>query len=165
MIKESLKKSELIDLIQAERTQLEVLISQFSDDQLIKDTLKNGWSIKDLMTHIAAWERVGYDIVHAAWYKKPLKPYVPKVFESIDDFNMETLEKNKDIALIDIKNEFKIAHRKFFDLIRNLDVGFIESNLPFEGTEEITIQFIISTNTHQHYRDHSEELKRRMNAS
>jgi hypothetical protein len=159
MREEKLSKFELIAAIETERARLEDAMARFSDQQKTETLLENGWSIKDLMVHIAAWERVGFDIVQANRDGEPLKDYISKAFESIDNFNAQTYEKNKDRSLSDVKAEFKAAHQAFFSLIAPLPEAFIGSYLPFEGAEEITIRSIISSNTYLHYREHAEALE------
>ncbi len=159
MSDEKLTNSELMAAIETERAQLEKALARFSEDQKTKALLKNGWSIKDLMAHISAWEQVGFDIVQPARDGKPLKAYVSKVFESIDHFNAATFEKNKDKSLGEIEIEFNAAYKNFVALIETLDEDFIASNLPFEGAEDLNVRSVISANTHLHYREHTQTLE------
>lgn len=152
-------KEELIAAIKTERARLEADLAKFSDVQKAKALLENGWSVKDLMAHIASWERVAFDILQPARDAEPLKEYIAQVFESIDNFNAKTYEQNKDKPLNEIEGEFNNAYQNFFALVESLDEAFIASNLPFEGTEEITIESIISSNTYQHYQEHAETLE------
>jgi hypothetical protein len=160
MSEEKLTKPELTAAIETDRARLEDALARFADTQKMEPLLENGWSIKDLMAHVATWERVGFDIVQAARDGEPLKDYVSKVFESIDNFNAQTYEKNKDKSLRDIESEFKAAYKDFTALIEPLDDAFIASNLPFEGVENLSVQVIITANTYHHYREHAEECEK-----
>lgn len=159
MAEEKLTKSELMDAIHKERARLEKALASFSEAQKAEKILENGWSVKDLMAHIAAWERVGFDIVQAARNSVALKTYVSKVFESIDNFNSKTYEKNKNKTLSKIEIEFQAAHKDFFTLIKTLDDDFITSNLPFDGADKLSVQYMISANTHLHYSEHTKALE------
>lgn len=159
-MKEKLTKPELLAAIRIDRTLLEKTLTRFSETQKTEMLFENGWSIKDLMAHIASWERVGIDIVEAARDGETLKGYVSKIFENIDNFNAKIYEQNKDKCLSEIKIEFQAAHKNFITLINPLDDNFIASNLPFEGTQEISVQYIISANTHWHYLEHIEAIKK-----
>jgi hypothetical protein len=162
---EQLTKSELLVAINTERARLESTLAKFTEAQKSEALLENGWCVKDLMAHVAAWERVGYDIVQAARDGEPLKDYVSKVFESIDDFNIKTYEKNKGKNLGEIETEFQTAHQDFITLVTPLDEAFINSHLPFEGTEEISVGQIITSNTYYHYREHTEALEKLLSKS
>ena len=164
MPEKNLSKSEMVTAIETKHARLKGALDRFSDAQKTEPLLDNGWSIKDLMVHIAAWERVGFDIVQAALDGNPLKDYISKVFENIDNFNAQTYEKNKGKLLREVETEFQVTHQVFFDLIATLEEAFIASNLPFEGTEEITIESIISSNTYQHFSEHAEALEKCLDA-
>ena len=110
------------------------------------------------MAHIAAWERVAYDIVQAARDSEPLKDYVSEAFESIHNFNTQIYEKNEDRSLSEVQAEFQADYQKFITLVARLDDRFIASNLPFEGAENLHVQAIISSNTYHHYREHAKAL-------
>ena len=153
-------KSELMAAIKTERVRLEGDLAKFPGGKKTEARLENSWSVKDLMAHIAAWEQVAFDIVQSAKNGEPLKDYVSKVFESIDNFNDQTYDKNKDKSLNEIETEFQASYQDFVALLVPLDEVFIASNLPFEGTEEISVESIISSNTFHHYREHAEALEK-----
>ncbi len=160
MSDEKLTKSGLLMAIQTNRTRFENALAHFSDIQKSEILLENGWSIKDVMVHIASWERIGFEIVQSAQDGKSLKPYIAKVFESVDKFNAQTYENNKDKSLTRIEAEYQTAYQIFLALIESLDKSFIFSNLPFEGADEISVQSIISANTHLHYKEHAEAIEK-----
>lgn len=164
MSKGKLAKSELMEAIRTERARLETVLACFSDVQKLKPLLENGWSIRDLLAHITSWEKIGFDIVKTARDGEALKPYIAKVFESIDNFNAKTLEINKANSLWEIEAEFHATYQDLMDLVEPLDDSFIASNLPFEGAEELSVQFMISANTHFHYREHAEALEKLLDA-
>jgi hypothetical protein len=165
MTEEQLTKSELLTVIKTERASLESALAKFAEAQKSETLLENGWRVEDLMAHIAAWERVGYDIVQAARDGEPLKTYVSKVFESIDDFNAQAYEANKDKSLHEIEAKFQAAYQDFVVLIEPLDEAFIASNLPFEDAEGITVELIISSNTFHHYQEHATALEKLLSGS
>ena len=152
-------KSDLLDAIQTEREILESLMAGLSESQIVDIGVEASWSIKDILAHIAAWERVAIDIIQAARDGEALKSYIPKIFKSIDDFNATIYDTHKDDPSADVMAEFKASHNDFLSIISSLSEDFISSNLPFEGTEELTIQYMISANTHWHYKEHSESIQ------
>ena len=66
-------KSDLIEVIHTERTRLESLLEGLTDSQMTESGVESSWSIKDILAHIAAWERLAFDRIHAALSGKPLK--------------------------------------------------------------------------------------------
>ena len=54
-------KSDLLAVIDSERTQLESLLKGLNDAQICKPGVEGPWSIKDILAHTAAWERLAFD--------------------------------------------------------------------------------------------------------
>jgi hypothetical protein len=153
-------KSDLLEVIRLEREKLVSLFEGLNETQMAEPGVEVAWSIKDILAHIAAWERVAIDIIQPARDGQPLKPYVPKVFESIDNFNAVVFDSHKNKDLTEIIGEFEASHRDFMDLIETLTEAFVFTNLPFEGTEELSVQNMISSNTHWHYLEHAESIRK-----
>ncbi|MFC1997942.1 ClbS/DfsB family four-helix bundle protein, partial [Chloroflexota bacterium] len=122
----NISKLDLIETIQKIHANLVELIAIFTNSEKIKPVFDNGWSIKDMMAHIASCERVGFDIVQPARDSEPLKLYISKVFENVDKFNAETYQKNMDIPLSQIEIDFQIFHKDFVALIETLSDEFIK---------------------------------------
>jgi hypothetical protein len=147
-------------VIQSEREKLKSLYKGLPEIQLVAAGVEETWSIKDILAHIAAWERVAIDIIQSAKDGEPPKSYINTIFKDIDKFNAGVFEKNQILPLAEVINEFEASHDDFVELIESIPEDFIFSNLPFEGTEELTIQYIISANTHWHYSEHAESIQK-----
>ncbi len=57
-----MEKTTLLENIQREHNQLVTLLTPLDEVLLCTSTLDGGWSIKDLMAHVSAWEQL--DIKH-----------------------------------------------------------------------------------------------------
>ena len=153
-------KTDLLETIRLERENLTALLQGLTESQMVEPGVEASWSIKDILAHIAAWERVAIDIVQPARNREPLDTSIPKIFESIDNFNAEIYKKNKDLTLAEVQAEFEAVHQDFLNLIESLSWEFILGHLPFEGAEEFTIQNMISSNTHWHYIEHAASVQK-----
>ena len=137
-------KSDLLRVIRSEREKLDSNFEGLEDPQMVAPGVEVDWSLKDILAHIAAWERVAIDIVQSARDKVDLPAYIDKIFENVDAFNAQVYEKNLELSLTVIRSEFQTAHQDFLTLIESLDENFTFSKLPFEGATQFTIQYIIS---------------------
>jgi len=153
-----INKSDLLAVITTERKNLINLISSLSNEKKAKPGVEVEWSIKDILAHIAAWERIAIDIIQLAHSGEPLKPTISKIFEDVDYFNDQVYQQNKELPIKKVQVEFEASHDDFIALIKTLDEEFIFSQLPFDGTEDHTIQYIISANTHWHYLEHTASI-------
>ena len=151
-------KSDLLEVIRAERTRLESLLIGLSDSQMTESGVEASWSIKDILSHIAAWERLAYDRIHAAQHGDPLIFPLINSDADLDRFNAEVFESSKDLALPEVKKEFDNSHKEFVAQIETLDDDFIVKPLPFDWAGKLTAQIVISSNTHWHYIEHAEAI-------
>ena len=68
-------KTELLAMIQSDRAQFDGLLATLSAEQMCQATLENDWSVKDVLAHIAAWERKCVGWIQAGFRgEKPDKP-------------------------------------------------------------------------------------------
>ncbi|MCJ7700976.1 MAG: ClbS/DfsB family four-helix bundle protein [Anaerolineales bacterium] len=154
------EKTALLDVIRRERKNLESLLSGLLDSQMVEPGVEGQWSIKDVMSHIAAWERLAQDRILAALTNTPLKYPVIHGDEFVDKFNAQVFSSNKETPLDDIICEFRAAHTDFLAQIEQLDKDVILQKLPFEWAGKMTFQVLISANTHWHYIEHAESIEK-----
>jgi hypothetical protein len=154
------KKSDLLDVIHAERERLGKLIEPLTDDQMIASGVEASWSVKDILVHIAAWERLAYDRIQAALSGESLKFPLIKGDTDVDQFNAEVYAKNKDQSLEKVMNEYHNSHQEFMGLIQTLQDDFLANPLPFDWAGKLTAQVMISANTHWHYIEHAESISK-----
>src|SRR6266567_4061798 len=68
-------KAKVLETIQTERAQLDGLLAQLSAEQMCQTALENQWSIKDVLAHIATWERRCAGWIQAGLHgERPDKP-------------------------------------------------------------------------------------------
>jgi hypothetical protein len=152
-------KQELLDAIKESRAKLEDLLSGLSEDQMTQAGAQDNWSIKDLLAHIIAWERLAMDRIHAATTGEALQFPVIKTDDFVDTFNAEAFEANKDRALDDVLADFHATHQAFYAQIETLDENLLPQTLPFDWAGDLTFQVLISANTYWHYPEHAEAIE------
>ena len=153
-------KAALLKVICQERGHLESLLKDIDDSQKVEPGVETIWSIKDIMAHISSWERLAQDRIHAAQTGEPLRYPVIKGDEFVDIFNSQTYEANKEIPLAEITSGFQASYQDFIAQIQNLDNDFIHQKLPFDWAKNLTVQVLISANTHWHYIEHANSIEK-----
>ncbi len=150
-------KAELLTVINQTWADLNEIIAGLSEEQL-HDTsaMSNGWSYKDIMAHVSAWELLAMDRINAATTGEPIKFEVIESENFANDFNADVYEKNKDRPFVDIVEDFHKIHREFVAQIEGLDENVLPEKLPFDWAGDLTYQVLISANTHWHYNEHIE---------
>jgi hypothetical protein len=150
--------SDMLNVIQSERKNLEALINQMTDSHKIEAKVEGNWSVKDIMAHIAAWERLANDRINATLTGETLKFPVIEGDNFVDDFNHQVYNANKDLSLDRVQTDFDRSHKEFLDQIQALDDVTLKKTLPFDWAGDLTIQFLLSANTHWHYKEHAESI-------
>jgi hypothetical protein len=153
-------KAALLDTIQNERARLESLLEGLTETQMIELGVEGDWSIKDILAHIAAWERLAMDRIHAAQTGSDLKYPLIAGDDFVDQFNAQTYEAHKDQPLSEVQDEFHSTHRDFLAQIEALAEEKLPQKLNFDWSGKLTHQVMISANTHWHYPDHAAAIEK-----
>ena len=153
-------KSDLLEVIRTQRATLESLFGGLTDSQMTTPGVEAAWSIKDILAHIAAWERLATDRLHAALTGEPLKFPLIKGDADVDKFNAEVYAKNQGQPLPEVQHEYQAAHAVFMAQIESLEEDFLPKPLPFDWAGKLTAQVVISANTHWHYLEHAEAIEK-----
>jgi hypothetical protein len=153
-------KTALVAVIKRERSHLENVIAGLSDSQKLASGVEGSWSVKDIMSHIAAWERLAHDRLVAGSTGEPLKYPIISGDEMVDQFNAKVFHDNQVRSLEEIEAEFEAAHTALMKVISELAPEVLHQRLPFDWAGKLTYQVVISSNTHWHYVEHSESIER-----
>jgi hypothetical protein len=152
-------KQALLDVIQGERSKLMTLLAGLSQEQKEIKGVESDWSIKDIMAHISAWERLAQDRIHAALTEEDLKIPVIEGDDFVDVFNAQVYEREKEAPLSEVEAEFVESYDTFLNTIKSLDEAFLYEKLPFDWAGDLTAQVLISANTHWHYTEHGVSIQ------
>ncbi len=150
-------KNELLEVINQTWADLNEIIDGLSEEQLLEPrAMDNGWSYKDIMAHITAWEMLAMDRINSAQTGEPLRYEVIESDDFANDFNADVYEKYKEKALAEIVDDFHKIHGEFVTQLEGLDDSVLHEKLPFDWAGNLTYQVLISANTHWHYNEHIE---------
>jgi hypothetical protein len=153
-------KTQLLEEIEKQRAYLLNLIQELTEEQMIEPNVEENWSIKDLLAHIAAWERLADDRLRAAFTSEELQYPIIQGWDEIHQINADIYEKNKDLSLDTVMKEFETAHNDLLATIESLDDESIFKPLPFDWADGLLVHQLISANTHWHYKDHCESIEK-----
>lgn len=152
-------KNALMAVIVRERSNLKDLITPLSEFQMMEAGVEGEWSIKDILAHIAAWERLAHDRLQAALTGNPLKFPLITSDAHVEQFNAEIFQSNLDKPLPEVWAEFEEAHIRLIALIEELPSDALHQSLPFDWAGKLTYQLVISSNTHWHYIEHADSIE------
>ena len=83
-----MNKSELLNWLQEEYQQWQALLDQIGPARMDQPGVNGDWSVKDLVAHLAGWNRRLVDRVRAAGRGEPEPPpHWPTHLQTEDDIN------------------------------------------------------------------------------
>ncbi len=155
-----MEKAQVLEAITSERNHLDSLIAPLSDAQLCQPGLAGGWSVKDVLAHIAAWEKRCLDGIETGLRGgTPIWPEAGYTWQDTDRLNEETFQENKDRSLEDVQTESRKSYEQFLALVERLSDEDLNDPQRFPWTEGESILAFIADNSYNHYREHSEQIR------
>jgi hypothetical protein len=143
----NLTLEEILKKIEAGYDEIVRLYRSVPVTAVLEDNLSNGWSVKDLLAHVAAWEWRCASLLEASHNTKALLKAQPDV----DALNREIHEERKDWGWEEVEYDFRAAHRTLLAAIQQL---------PPKQLNDEFVQQTIAEETWEHYAEHLDELRR-----
>jgi hypothetical protein len=164
-------KAQLIEDTNRSWAELNHLLDNLSEDQLTNLHDPQGWSVKDHISHMAAWER-------SAVYFLEGKPRhegvgVPEdlyMNASEDDINAAVRDQKKHLTLTQARAELNDIHHQLLDLLAPMTDADLRKTygeyLPDEPGDDNgrTASDVIYGNSASHFEEHANWIKSLVNA-
>ncbi len=121
------------------------------------------WSVKDILAHIAAWEKflIANQFLGIPALEALCVP--PDVMEraSEDEVNAILFERNRDRTLVDVQTEWYETHRWLMSELAKLDEERLKQETRCFGAQPRPLAQWIVFNTYEHYSDHRRMIEKR----
>ena len=148
----------LLASIGGEGASLDTLGASLSDAQMMAPELDGGWSVKDVLAHISAWE-----LLCLKWIGEGRRDEGPFTQASIDAFNDGIYQANRERALPEVLDDSRRSHEAIVhtveELTRDLNAPPRWASDEFTGgAATATLGEIISANSDEHYREHIDQI-------
>lgn len=148
----SMNRRELMHHLQVGRTRLEDALAGLHDDMLLNPALDNGWSVKDLLAHLAFWEKRAGDIYLGLVIGDIAS--LEGADLSVDELNARALDQNRLLSLSQVRENEAWAYHA----LRRLAAAAPEEHLfdprCFAWTGGRPFAEWIANNTYGHYDEH-----------
>ena len=149
-----MKKSELQERVRDSHRGLVAALEGLSEEEATRPGLNENWSVRDALSHIAAWEveaaRIIKEIQDGTWRPQRMSK------ETIDEFNRQAVEDRRERSMPQVREEFDTAHGEMECLIESFPDEVDESTPAYKYVENVTFK---------HFASHGaqiEEWKKRM---
>ncbi|GAP12782.1 uncharacterized conserved protein [Longilinea arvoryzae] len=151
MVKQT-SKDQLLRDIQTERNRLENCLSELTNDELEQPGVTGDWSVKDILAHLAAWERLLLE-----WYQAGLRGGSSTILpvgmsrKKIDRLNQAIYEKNKDRPLNEVISEFNKSYKQVLTAIEAMSEEDLFGHGRIDWTGKLLLADYVAGNTCNHY--------------
>ena len=133
---------------------LELAIALVPDDRVDTPGVIGSWSVKDLIGHVATWDREALQALRSYLADDDATALVTWPAE-IDGFNAREVARKTSTDLAVLRRELAESHRQVVELISDL------AEVEFETRE---VETRIRVDTYDHYADHAAQVLRWLEA-
>lgn len=149
-----MSQSDLLQRIQMDRQSLAEIWQPLSDEQMTqRPGPQTDWSVKDLIAHIVWWENF------MIWrIEDKMSGGDGQRSKSIDAYNVQIFEENKDRSLSDILNEFDTNLSKVLAFVETLSDEQINDPSVISISDEHLLHYL-EGDTFGHYDMHRDDLQ------
>ncbi len=153
-------KEALLDAIRRARAALEDALASFDEQSLVTAAITGDWTPKDLMAHVADWERRFLRWVEIGRRGEiPQRPEPGLTYDDLDRLNQEMVEHNRRLSLDEVRAEFAAAYRAILDAVIAMSEQELFAVGYYPWTGEYPLLPYLRANTDEHYAEHAAELE------
>jgi hypothetical protein len=164
ILEEQMDKAQTLKTIRKDHANLESLVAPLSESQLGSATLEGQRSIKDILAHIAAWERLCAHWIEDLLQGKPSRTAESERGENEDVINERLYLENRDRPLREVLEDFHQAYQAFLKQVQAAFQALSDEDLNdphrFPELEGHALNALIAGNSYSHYREHAEQIQR-----
>jgi hypothetical protein len=153
-------KAELIKEIDRTWPELNTALDRLTETQMTTIRDAEGWTVKDHITHIAAWERSVVFFLQGKPRHEGLGVGEKLYLEDDDDINAVIQRQTKDLASAEARTQLRDVHGQLLNLLQPLSDEDLQKpyrhylpDEPGEG-EGPMVFFVIYGNTAGHFEEH-----------
>jgi hypothetical protein len=158
-------KNELLIEIQKEWEALGQFLMNLSSEQMIQPGAIGNWSPKDVLAHLAEWQRMCLDWYHAGLHgETPHLPAEGFKWSQMPALNQKIFEKYRDQPLEFVQDLFRSTHRQMLGVVEGLSQEEIFKPGKYSWTGNNALSSYVIPNTSSHYRWARTEMRKSLKA-
>ncbi|HUS14404.1 MAG TPA: ClbS/DfsB family four-helix bundle protein [Chloroflexia bacterium] len=157
-------KAELLARMHAGRAEWDALLGQVPEERLTEPALADGWSLKDLIAHVSAYEQWTADQLRAAGRgerEMVIRPQDPPADEPYDmnANNARIYAANRDRPLAEVLAESPLAFQALVDAIEALPEDLLTGPDRVAWTRGGSLLDIVPEQSYDHYAQHAADVR------
>lgn len=154
----SLTREDLLRQMDSAWNELQTYLGSLTEAQLTQPTDAAGWTAKDHIIHLAAWERAGIALLERKSKREELD-ITPEIWDQDDDpINAVLQERYKGMSVQEVMQNLRQVHERMLQKLSTMSEADLQ--LPYRyyqptSANESPIIWSVFGDTINHYRDHT----------
>ena len=156
---EPIDKAKLLDQMSTSYATLEEILAPLDKTQYSTEGVIPGWSIKDMLAHIASWHHR-----LLAWLNAAVRNQEPTIsgldsIEEMDALNAQFYQENKSRLLDEVMADFYTTYQQIMDIVQDMPEEDLVSPHRFAWSKGEPLWQVIAGDTYEHYREHIAQIQ------
>ena len=154
---ETTRKEALLQELKQSRAEWDTLVGSLDAGTLTNPGLDGGWSIKDVIAHIATWEGIA-----AKWFEANAQGTKPQPAPWGKDLSEEQendfiYNANRNRSLQDVLDESRRVHDSVVNSVNAISEEELTKKIEWLGDNSLADS--LPGNSYEHYREHAETVR------
>lgn len=158
-------KEQLIHEILKEHAALETFLATLTPEEMVIPAIVGPWSVKDVLTHLTAWEQMCL-----GWYRAGKRGERPKMpaegysWRQIPELNHYLYEAHRDEPLEVVLHQFDASYHEILAAIRSMTDDELFTPQVYAWTGSTTLGSYMTSATCSHYTWARKEIRKGLKA-
>ena len=156
---EQVNKTSILKELSTSYTALEKILTSLDKTQYFTEGVIPGWSIKDILAHIASWHHRLLKLLDAAVRNEEPVISGPDNVEEMDALNAQFYQENKSLPLDVVLANFRTSFQHIMDIVQAMPEEDLISPHRFAWSRGEPLWQAIAGDTYEHYREHITQIQ------
>jgi hypothetical protein len=159
LMTEQVNKTSILKELSTSYAALEEILASLNKTQYFIEGIIPGWSIKDILAHIASWHHRLLKWLEAAIRNEEPAISGPENVEEMDSLNAQFYHENKSLPLDVVLADFRTSYRHIMDIVQAMPEEDLIGPHRFAWSKGEPLWQAIAGDTYEHYREHIAQIQ------
>lgn len=151
------RRQMLAGQMQDAREELLQSFAGLSDEQVLQPGVAGEWSVRDVLAHVAAWDRAVIEQFQAM-LKGERHPMLDMDDDGVEQFNAEHYAADKDKSFDEVVTELNASREALVELLREIDNMQMFAPAPGDEHADMSIAALVNVQIN-HDQEHTEMIE------
>ena len=156
---EQVDKTRIVKEMSTSYAALEELLASLDKTQYFTEGVIPGWSIKDILAHIASWHHRLLKWLDAAVHNEVPAISGPDSVEEMDMLNAQFYQQNKALPLDAVLADFRTSYQHILGIVQAMPEEELLSPHRFAWSKGEPLWQAIAGDTYEHYQEHIKQIQ------